>query len=287
MATKTELVNELSRLTGEQKKDFNGMKKNELIILLHETQKRKDLRPTYGKHVWLVSPRSRPKRKSSNRRKSPVKSSPKRRISRSRPKSRRRRSRTPTPYLHRSKGVSWGGKHVLFRTPVRRRSSGKRSRSILKAKRSYKARISYSPRKSTREILAIANRHSHTHVRHRSGKVGSPTKKYYVDNLSRFTGRKKSVYNSLSKEELKQRMKAVAKEHCMSEHGTNLWLRTPPKCSGSRRTSRRRSRKKSSKTKKPCKSYQRRNENGRCANKPCKEGKIRDKVSKKCRKKKN
>ena len=40
-------------------------------------------------------------------------------------------------------------------------------------------------------------------------------------------------------------------------------------------------------TSKNCeKSYQMRNDNGRCVNKPCKDGKIRDKITKNCRSKK-
>ena len=99
MTTKTELVNELSRLTGEQKKTFKVMTKEQLIILLHETGKRKDLRPIHGKHVWLVNP---PKRRRSSRRSNRI--SPKRNkhvrlvSPRSRPKRRRKspkRSKSP------------------------------------------------------------------------------------------------------------------------------------------------------------------------------------------------
>ena len=53
--------------------------------------------------------------------------------------------------------------------------------------------------------------------------------------------------------------------------------------SSSRRVSRRRSRSR----RVPCKSYQKRNANGRCVNKECGPGKIRDSVTHKCRIKKN
>ena len=319
MSTKTDLVNELSRLTGEQKKTFKSLSKEELIILLHETRKRKN-RPTYGKHVWLstppkrrksrrrsrgspkrskhvwlVSPRSRPrrKRKSPKRRRSKSRSrraSPKRR--RSRRRSRKRSRRRSSLRRRKRNGVSFGGKHVLFGTPKRRRSSRRRSRGILKAKRSYRSKISYSPRRTKRQILAAANRRSPSPKRRISRsrsprRSRSPTKKSYVDELARLTGRTKSYYNSWSKHELKQRLYATEEEHWSPKHGKHVWLSTPPKRRKSRKRSRKRSRKKRSKKKVPCKTHQERNERGRCVNKPCKPGKIRDKVTKRCRKKKN
>ena len=60
MATKTELVEELARLTNEPKVTFKGKSKEKLIILLHETRKRKNS-PKRGKHVWLGTPRKRRK----------------------------------------------------------------------------------------------------------------------------------------------------------------------------------------------------------------------------------
>jgi len=120
--------------------------------------------------------------------------------------------------------------------------------------------------------------------------VRSPTKKYYVDELARITGRTKKYYNSWSKPELEQRLYATKDEHWTPKHGKHVWLSTPPKRSRkrSRRKSRSRRRKRSNKKtyKTECKSYQTR-VNGRCRNKPCKGDKIRDQVTKRCRKKKS
>lgn len=219
MTTKKELVDELSRLTGDQKKSFSNMSKGDLIILLHKTR-------TSHKH-----------------RKSHVRmSSPKRRRSASKRKSRRRRSRTS---YRNSKEVSWGGKHVYLNSHVpHRRSSGRRSRGILRPKRSYRAKISYSPRKTKRQILDMANKLNRTRMS-RSRKVRSPTKKYYVDEIARITGSKKSAYNEWSKEELKQRLEALSEEHWTPTHGKHVWLETPPKRLRSRSRRKSHSRRKS------------------------------------------
>jgi hypothetical protein len=324
MSTKKELVDELSRLTGEQKKTFKDMSKEKLIILLHETSKNNNLRPTHSKHVWLstppktkrsrrkqtglskhvwlVSPRSRPKRK----RKSPMRSLKSRRYSSVSPRryTSRINSRVVSSKRNRSKrgkGVSWGGKHVLLGNPKRRRNSMKVSRSILKPKKGYINVISYSPKKykSREQIIIDAKTRS-----------PSPTKKSYVDTLSHITGRTKKFYSEWTKSELKERLHATEYENWSPIHGKHVWSprkRVSPKRVSRKRVSRKRvsrkrvsrkrvsrkrvsrkrvSRKRST-SKVSCKSYQKRNENGRCVNKECKDGKIRDRITKKCRNKKN
>jgi hypothetical protein len=302
MSTKKELVDELSRLTGEQKKTFKDMSKEKLIILLHETGKNNNLRPTHSKHVWLstppkskrsrrkptvlskhvwlVSPRSRPKRK----RRSPMRSIKSRRYT-SRINSRvvsakRNRNRNINRNINRnrSKRISWGGKHVLLGNPKRRRrNSMKVSRSILKPKKSYRNVISYSPKKtkSRQQIIIDANTRS-----------PSPTKKSYVDTLSHITGRTKKFYSEWTKSELKERLHATEYESWSPIHGKHVW--SPRKRVSRKRVSRKRvSRKRVSRKRVSCKSYQKRNENGRCINKECKDDKIRDRITKKCRNKKN
>jgi hypothetical protein len=318
MSTKKELVDELSRLTGEQKKTFKDMSKEKLIILLHETGKNNNLRPTHSKHVWLstppkskrsrrkptvlskhvwlVSPRSRPKRK----RRSPMRSIKSRRYT-SRINSRvvsAKRNRNRNINRNRSKRISWGGKHVLLGNPKRRRrNSMKVSRSILKPKKSYRNVISYSPKKtkSRQQIIIDANTRS-----------PSPTKKSYVDTLSHITGRTKKFYSEWTKSELKERLHATEYESWSPIHGKHVW--SPRKRVSRKRVSRKRvsrkrvsrkrvsrkrvsrkrvSRKRVSRKRVSCKSYQKRNENGRCINKECKDDKIRDRITKKCRNKKN
>ena len=249
MTTKTELVDELARLTNEPKVTFKGKSKEKLIILLHETHKRKNY-PKRGKHV------------------------------------------------------SFGQHHVTYGSPVRKkRYSGRARRSSLRPKRSYRTRISSPRRRNSRRG---------SRSRSRSRRVRSPTKKYYVDELARITGRTKKYYNSWSKPELEQRLYATKDEHWTPKHGKHVWLSTPPKRSRkrsrrspkrskhvyigtppkrrrrSRRKSRSRRRKRSNKKtyKTECKSYQTR-VNGICRNKPCKGDKIRDQVTKRCRKKKS
>ena len=271
MTTKTELVDELARLTNEPKVTFKGKSKEKLIILLHETHKRKNY-PKRGKHV------------------------------------------------------SFGQHHVTYGSPVRKKrySGGRARRSSLRPKRSYRTRISSPRRRSPSPRTKISswkrayasprrrNSRRGSRSRSRSRRVRSPTKKYYVDELARITGRTKKYYNSWSKPELEQRLYATKDEHWTPKHGKHVWLSTPPKRSRkrsrrrspkrskhvyigtppkrrrrSRRKSRSRRRKRSNKKtyKTECKSYQTR-VNGICRNKPCKGDKIRDQVTKRCRKKK-
>ena len=111
----------------------------------------------------------------------------------------------------------------------------------------------------------------------------SETKKSLVDELARLTGSTKSSYKDWSKAELTQRLMAIGHED---------WGKAGPvtgkkkvKISSRSRAKKIRSKKKSSKKKKSCEPYQQR-VNGRCVNKPCGDGKIRDRVTKRCRKKK-
>ena len=103
-------------------------------------------------------------------------------------------------------------------------------------------------------------------------------KKDLVDELSKLTGQTKKFYNSWSKDELIQRLEAAKDENWNSEKSAPKRMSRP-----SRRSSRRSRRTAGSKS--PCKPYQNR-VNGRCVNKPCKEGKIRDRITKRCRNKK-
>jgi hypothetical protein len=264
----------------------------------------------HNKHVRLVSPISRQKRKShiSSRFSSTYTS--------------------VSPKSNRSKGVSWGGKHILLGDPKRRRNSMKVSRSILKPKKSYRNVISYSPKKykSRRKIIIDTKIRS-----------PSPNKESYVDTLSHITGGTKKFYSEWTKSELKERLHSMEYENWSPIHGKHVWSprkrrsrkrspskrksrkrlqsnrrspskkrsrkRSPSKRKSRKRSpskrrsrkrspSKRRSRKRSpskrrSTSKVGCKSYQKRNENGRCVNNECKDGKIRDRITKKCRHKKN
>ena len=322
MATTTELVNELARLTNKPKVTFKGKSKEKLIILLHETRKRKNY-PKRGKHVWLGTPRKRRKSRRKSRRSSSLKhrkhvwlvsprsrprrrrKSPKRHKSRRRSSPRRRPRRRSSPRRHiRSKSVSWGGKHVTYGSPTRKKrySARRARRSSLRHKRSYLTRISSPGRRRSTPRSKIAswkrvyasprrrNSRRRSLSRSRSRRVRSPTKKHYVDELARLTGRTKKYYNSWPKPELAQRLDAAQDERWIPKHGKHVWVSTPPKRSRrisrkrSRRSSRKHSKKKTYKTE--CKSYQTR-VNGRCRNKPCKKDKIRDNITKKCRKKKS
>lgn len=152
MTTKTELINELSRLTGEKKKNLKNMKKEQLIIILKDKSKRKDLISTDEKHTLLTSsPKRRISRKSNRilpkRRKNVLLVSPKRRYKLHMKSSNRKSKslkRSVTPY-HRKRKVVWGGKHFLFGTPKQHRISSRSYRGILKNKRVY--RTSMSPHK--------------------------------------------------------------------------------------------------------------------------------------------
>ena len=141
------------------------------------------------------------------------------------------------------------GKHVYFGTP-KRRSSKLRSRTT--------------------------SRHSTP--------VKGPTKKDLIDEVVRYTGRPKARYKDWEKEALMQRLEALHDSGARPLKEKVVKMATPIHKKSRRLSRRRRSR---SKAKVKCKSYQVRNSSGRCVNKPCKNGKIRDRKTKKCRKKKS
>lgn len=118
----------------------------------------------------------------------------------------------------------------------------------------------------------------------RSTPVRGPTKKDLIDEVVRHTGRPKARYKDWEKEALLQRLEALRDSGARPLKGKVVKLGTPLRKKSRRRSRKRRS---SSKAKVQCKSYQVRNSNGRCVNKPCKNGKIRDRKTKKCRKKKS
>ena len=116
------------------------------------------------------------------------------------------------------------------------------------------------------------------------------TKDELARELAKIRPESKSVLvKKYSRDQLERRLKDAQKKGKIPKH---VYLSTPkksPKRESSRsKSSGSKSRRKSTRVSRvPCKSYQIRNENGRCVNKPCKEGKIRDKLTKKCRSKKN
>lgn len=145
------------------------------------------------------------------------------------------------------------GKHVYFGTPKRRSSK-------LRSRRGSKIRS------------------------RRSTPVKVPTKKDLIDEVVRYTGRPKARYKDWEKVALMQRLEALRDSGARPLKGKVVKLGTPIRKKSIRRSRRRRS---SSKAKVQCKSYQVRNSRGRCVNKPCKNGKIRDRKTKKCRNKKS
>ena len=113
-----------------------------------------------------------------------------------------------------------------------------------------------------------------------SGALGSTGKDDYIFRLtptkgSRKTSRSKRQSRKSSRSRRTTRSRSQSRKSSRSRR-TARSRRQPRRTSRSRRTAR-----------VQCKSYQERNESGRCINKKCKEGQIRDRETKKCRNKKN
>ena len=81
------------------------------------------------------------------------------------------------------------------------------------------------------------------------------SKNDYIDEIIKITGSKKDVYSNWGKKQLKQRLEALQEEYVDPD---------PTGCP---------------------KSYQYKNDKGRCVNRPCPFGYIRDKTTKKCKEK--
>jgi hypothetical protein len=243
--TKEKLAAELSRYTGLSKSHYiKNMKKDQIEAALDEVN-RQGLRPKKGKHVYLLN--------------TPIRSS------------RRRRSRgTPV------KGPS---KKYLIDEIVRYTGRPK-ARYKDWEKRALMQRLEELHDSGTRPLRGKVVKIKYPRQSTRSRSRGL-TKKDLIDDIVRYTGRPKVIYNKWEKEAIEQRLYALKDSGARPLRGKVVKLGTPRRKSRSRR-----SRSKST-TKVQCKSYQVRNERGRCVNKPCKPGRIRDRETKKCRKKKS
>jgi hypothetical protein len=288
MHTKNDLAKKLAKVTNKSATSIiREFKKDEIEILLEDAHKK----GLIGKHVYIGTPiksRSRSRSRSRSGSSSSGKSNERRSygegyvvnltkdelaiyLAQIRPESKSAliKKYSRDQLQRRVSAAQKQGKlskHVLFGTPSKKSPSKKSSSKSPSKKSPSKKSSSKSPSKKSSSKSPSKKSRSKSRSKSpskKSRRSQEPCKSYQTRNE-----RGRCVNKPCKDGEIRDR---VTKE-CRSKKGA---LKSSRKSRSIR------------KSRVDCKSYQTRNERGRCVNKPCKDGKIRDKVTNKCRKKKN
>ena len=127
--------------------------------------------------------------------------------------------------------------------------------------------------------------HSSGEYNHKDGYTLELTKEELAIQLAKIRPESKtSLIKKYTKDQLHKYVIDAQKKGTLTKH--HIYFSTPTKKKSTSKSRSKSTSKSRSKSRSTCKSYQTRNEKGRCVNKPCKDGQIRDRVTKECRSKK-